>query len=235
MEGGLKCWRNQTIINNSPSLESYSKPLPPPPDGFFWEKLADGNWQLFKHASEAQDIQSHISSSSAFVEHVILPGDTLMGICLRYGASVLNIRRVNNFSGNAFRSKKVLRIPIQPGIAIQPQEETPEVILQIFKNETNESDKEARYYLEEHEWDLPSALESWKRDDLWATEGNGHTKNKFSKQVTILTLVTPNLIVSSRDHDMSVVVIPDRIVTIENLDNNDPTVPLLGSRSPSVL
>lgn len=48
MEGGYKPWKTQTIINNSPDLDSYGRPLPPPPSGFFWEKREDHSWELMR-------------------------------------------------------------------------------------------------------------------------------------------------------------------------------------------
>jgi hypothetical protein len=48
MEGGYKPWKTQRIIDNSPDLDSYGKPLPPPPPGFYWERKEDRSWELKK-------------------------------------------------------------------------------------------------------------------------------------------------------------------------------------------
>lgn len=47
------------------------------------------------------------------------------------------------------------------------QLDTDEVKLQRFKNITHEDAIEASFYLEEHKWDLDSALIAWKDDKLW--------------------------------------------------------------------
>jgi hypothetical protein len=33
------------------------------------------------------------------LEHVVMPGDTIQGICLRYRVSAIELRRHNGFSG----------------------------------------------------------------------------------------------------------------------------------------
>ena len=48
MEGGYKPWRTQTIVNNSPDLDSYGRPLPPPPSGYYWERRDDLSWELMR-------------------------------------------------------------------------------------------------------------------------------------------------------------------------------------------
>lgn len=190
MEGGLSPWKTQKVINNSPSIQDYSKPLPPPPDGYYWEKNDEGIWQLLQHPGLGIECRANATIPTAIIEHVILPADTLPGICLRYGVSVVDIRRLNQFSGNAFRSKKVLQIPIQKGVPVQIQEKTPDIILQIFKNQTAETTEEAKFYLEESKWDLELALQAWKKDEEW-NNGTDKEVEKFSKHMTVPTLVTP--------------------------------------------
>lgn len=116
------------------------------------------------------------------------------GICLRYGVSVVDVRRLNNFSGNAFRSKKVLTIPVQSGVPVSPQEQTPEVTLQRFKNATGESTVEAKYYLDGNDWDLEKALTAWKTDDNWSQNHGKKELDSFSKQIKIPGMVTPQAI-----------------------------------------
>ena len=36
------------------------------------------------------------------LEHVVMPGDTIQGLCLRYRVSAVELRRHNNFSGEAY-------------------------------------------------------------------------------------------------------------------------------------
>lgn len=85
----------------------------------------------------------------------------------------MNLRQYNNFSGNSFRSQKSLRIPIEPGIPVSIQTSSNDVIIQKFKNITGEDTMEAKYYLEENNWDLLSAIASLNGDAAWF-EDNRH-------------------------------------------------------------
>jgi hypothetical protein len=107
------------------------------------------------------------------------------GLCLRYGVSAVALRQLNNFSGNAFRSRKVLRVPLEKGATVRPQEYTSEVLIQQFKNTTGESDMEAKYYLQEHDWDLSKALSEWSGDEGWVREEEtlkAHYTNQHTHQ-----------------------------------------------------
>ena len=110
----------------------------------------------------------------------MLPEDTIQGICLRYGISVVALRQANMFSGNAFRSRKTLRIPIEKGVNIKLQKNEPELILQRFKNLTNEQTVESKYYLEENNYNLEIAYKMWVDDQKWTSEHvdeNGEYQN----------------------------------------------------------
>ena len=70
-------WKIQSIDNCSPSLDSYGKPLPPPPSGYFWTRLAEGSWKL-EEKEKIPCVNSLPESSTASVfEHIIMPEDTL--------------------------------------------------------------------------------------------------------------------------------------------------------------
>ena len=61
-------------------------------------------------------------------EHVVLPGDTLAGICIRYGVSARSLRRLNRLDeGDQVMQHAVLRIP--PARRRQTlQAQTPDVL-----------------------------------------------------------------------------------------------------------
>lgn len=189
MEGGYKPWRIQCLDNSIVDLDTLSsKPLPPPPSGHFWEKnIIDGSWELVQCKNTESDIRV-IESEIKFIDHVVMQDDTLPGICLRYNVSVVDVRRCNNFSGNAFRSKKVLRIPIRAGSFINPQEQTQEVILQKFKNLSGVQNAEARYYLDENAWELDMAMKAWETDENWSVQRNGVIDKNFSKKMEKSTI-----------------------------------------------
>jgi|EP01033_Poteriospumella_lacustris_P000052 hypothetical protein len=167
MEGGYLPWKTQTVVNMSPDVEYFTKSLPPPPSGHFWERQENGEWVLFR-----MPVNESISSAVEFtkpsiVEHTIMPTDTLQGLCLRYRVSAINLRRMNMFSGNNIQFKKTLLIPVEGGTFVEFQQNTEEVILQKFRNATQEGIAESRLYLDEFNWNLEAALESWKKDEKW--------------------------------------------------------------------
>lgn len=171
MEGAWHSWRVQRIENNSPDLDSYGKPLPSPPPGFYWERLEDKSWELRKFEKQEQnEIAIFEFKAPTVIEHVVLDSDTLQGLCLRYRVSAVTLRQYNNFSGTSFKCKKYLRIPIEPGLPVQVQQLSRDVLLQRFKNDTGESEKEARCYLEESDWDIKLAIQAWRGDENWESE-----------------------------------------------------------------
>ena len=64
-------------------------------------------------------------------EHVVLPGDTLAGVCIRYGVSARSLRRLNRLDeGDQVMQHAVLRIPPtrRGGRRQTPQAQTPDVL-----------------------------------------------------------------------------------------------------------
>ena len=61
-------------------------------------------------------------------EHVVLPGDTLAGLCIRYGVSARALRRLNGLDGDQVMQHAVLRIPPSSRRRQTPQEQTPDVV-----------------------------------------------------------------------------------------------------------
>lgn len=171
MEGGLHPWRIQRIDCTTPTLDSYGKPLPPPPAGMYWEKQADNSWKLLRsvqqHLPEADAV---IHETTRVLEHTVMPTDTIQGICLRYRINVVQLRQWNNFSGNNIKPFKSLLIPLEPGVTAAPQEVTPEVMLRQFMNHTNLETEEAKFYLEEHNWNLQDALSAYRSDEQWVDD-----------------------------------------------------------------
>ena len=59
------------------------------------------------------------------------------------------------------------------------QEDTREVLIQKFKNGTNENTAEAIAYLEGSNWNLEAAIASWTEDSKWEAK-NGNQLNLVS-------------------------------------------------------
>lgn len=172
MESPYFVWKKQrpSDFAKSPELDYYGKPLPPTPPGIYWEKIdGDAKWELKRALdnSKVNDGNRVVFSSSSVIEHVVMPHDTLQGLCLRYRVSANTIRRVNMFSGSAIQFKKVLRIPIESGVAVELQVDSHDLLLQKFRNETGEGLLEARVYMEDAAWDLSAALAAWRQEESW--------------------------------------------------------------------
>ncbi|CAJ1930481.1 unnamed protein product [Cylindrotheca closterium] len=108
-----------------------------------------------------------------YVEHVVLPTDTLQGICIAYKVSVASLRRANHFSGQLHSAPKKLLIPLskqalRTGYIRVQDTDTKEFKLSFFQAEYPDSSQtEARAYLELADWDLKEALKSLKEDREW--------------------------------------------------------------------
>jgi hypothetical protein len=69
--------------------------------------------------------------------------------------------------GNNIQFSPALRIPIEHEMPITYQKDTHEIMIQRFKNITQEDFNEAKYYLEGSEYDLEKSLATWKEDKDW--------------------------------------------------------------------
>lgn len=163
------------------ALDELASP-PIPPEGYEWRKVEDGTFCLEERDNAGV-------TSTVIIEHIVMPEDTLQGISLRYRATILELRRLNYLSSNSILHMKVLKVPVKTNIPLNLQLNTEEVILQKFRNVTKESQIEAKYYLEEHAYDLKrgivlkctvyvgasvtfsdafiSALTAWYGDEQW--------------------------------------------------------------------
>ena len=74
------------LLHNA-SHESFPNPFPP--------------IQHDRSFKDKEDADFHMNfPNPSVLEHVVMPGDTIQGICLRYRVSAVELRRHNNFSGN---------------------------------------------------------------------------------------------------------------------------------------
>lgn len=235
MEGGYLPWKIQRIEHNSPDLDSYGKPLPPPPPGLCWERLDDGSWtlkvlrELVKEDAEWIEVER-----SSILEHTVLSEDTLQGISLRYRVSVTELRRLNMFSGNSIQCKKTLRIPVEPGMQIRYQPDTRNVTIQKFRNITSEGVAEACLYLEDNQWDITAAISAWKEDTNWSEDHNITHASGFSKNLRQQT-VRPNSIEHRKIVAPTAVIVADDSadshISLRNVapkDHSTSNQPLLG-------
>jgi LysM repeat protein len=183
MEGGYLPWKNKSI-QVVDELEAMQKPLPPPPAGSTWHRSDDGQWYLRSSKEDTPCVQavvpvSPVSVGTAVI-HTVMPEDTLQGLCLRYGCSPLDVRRMNNFSGNSIQFKKTIVISVNRySCEVEHSvEHSREITIQQFRNATGESLAEARVYLEDANYDLEAALAAWRSDEQWELGKSGMSSAK---------------------------------------------------------
>jgi len=136
------------------------------------------------NSSSTLDSQDHALGPSGkgvlgvdYVEHVILPTDTLQGICIAYKVSATQLRRANHFSGTLLHSApKKLVIPLskqalRTGFIRVQDTDTKEYKLHSFLAEYPDiNPTEAKAYLELADWELKHAIQSAKADREWENE-----------------------------------------------------------------
>jgi hypothetical protein len=86
--------------------------LPNPPPGQQWIRV-NNDWQLVSTPDDA-DAPAPAPEPSAPREHVVLPSDTLQGLCLRYKTTARKLKRANpalDLGNSSLRGVAVLRIP----------------------------------------------------------------------------------------------------------------------------
>lgn len=106
-----------------------------------------------------------------YLEHVILPTDTLQGICIAYKISSTQLKLANHFSGNSLLlapSKLVIPISKQAlrsgYIRIQDTDQKEYKIHALLAEFPDFSMIEAKAYLELADWQLKDAIRSAKED-----------------------------------------------------------------------
>mmetsp|Transcript_17301 Transcript_17301/g.37773 ORF Transcript_17301/g.37773 Transcript_17301/m.37773 type:complete len:451 (+) Transcript_17301:159-1511(+) len=112
-----------------------------------------------------------------YVEHVILPTDTLQGICLAYKISVTKLRQANHFSGNSLLlAPKKLVIPLSKKalragyLRVQDTDAKEYKLYNFLAEFTNFQVAEAKAYLELADWNLKDAKQSAQEDLEWERE-----------------------------------------------------------------
>jgi len=121
-----------------------------------------------------------------YLEHVILPSDTLQGICLSYKISVSKLRRVNRFTGNSLlEAPKRLIIPItkanmDSGFKQQDVESDDYKIYSLLADYPQASKEDIIASLRESKWDLDEASGRVKDKMTMQQQGTTATTTKKS-------------------------------------------------------
>ena len=80
--------RNQHLVSGDEIMRRARSSLPNPPPGQQWIRV-NNDWQL---VSTPDDADAPTPKPSAPREHVVLPSDTLQGLCLRYKTTARKLK-----------------------------------------------------------------------------------------------------------------------------------------------
>ncbi len=118
------------------------------------------------------DIDSDIILQSPLLTHVVLEGETLSGICLRYWCTRREIEQLNRGThiDEALGICDTLIVPNRlkcKADRYRIQFLTKSVAIQIFRRKVAVGDVEAKLYLEEADWNFENASKKAKEDLAW--------------------------------------------------------------------
>lgn len=89
--------------------------------------LEGGNWWLDETTELTRQMNQNLSQAVAnttceYIEHIVLPTDTIQGICLAYKVSAMRLKKENGFSGNNLQlGPKILRVPVNTNYGMNLQ------------------------------------------------------------------------------------------------------------------
>ncbi|CAB9511130.1 expressed unknown protein [Seminavis robusta] len=141
-----------------------------------------------------------------YVEHVILPTDTMQGICLAYKISASRLKRANHFSGETLAvAPKKLVIPISKQAMRQGYLRVQDTDSKEYKLHALQAEfpqqclgvTEAKAYLELADWALPAAMQSAREDFGW--EKTTTSQQLRAGEIRVMMDVTHN----TRDGDVT--------------------------------
>eukprot|EP00732_Lithocolla_globosa_P005688 Lithocolla_globosa_v1_NODE_6067_length_1142_cov_6.632015.p1 type:complete len:245 gc:universal NODE_6067_length_1142_cov_6.632015:977-243(-) len=148
-----------------------------------------------------QPAYAELSDDGKNVIHYVTKSDTLVGVSLRYGISVPELRRVNSLFSNDIFCKKKLLIPIAylPDNVVAPsnewkKEQKRKQALVKFRREMQVSLEETIFYVDQAEGDFDNAKVAFLADVEWSKIQATKTTEKSHQ---IVNVVIPNGVVEN--------------------------------------
>lgn len=110
-----------------------------------------------------------------YITHQVTRADTLAGLALKYKTTTSTIKRVNRMPNDLVFQRDVIFIPktagcTQPIPSIDKMPNSSKI--GFFVSRTGCAKEEAKFYLEESDWDVDTAVKSWKEDMSWSNTKN---------------------------------------------------------------
>ena len=128
-----------------------------------------------------------------FLMHKVTSDDTLFGLELAYGVPAASIRRANGMTNDRIYAQVMLKIPnpkYKPdnsddgdSVGVSRAKMTRGMLAMVKKVNADIGEAEAKFYLEEHEWDVAKAIDAFRRDEAWAiTTMQGRVRDKVMEK-----------------------------------------------------
>eukprot|EP00339_Tiarina_fusa_P023732 CAMPEP_0117015588 /NCGR_PEP_ID=MMETSP0472-20121206/12425_1 /TAXON_ID=693140 ORGANISM="Tiarina fusus, Strain LIS" /NCGR_SAMPLE_ID=MMETSP0472 /ASSEMBLY_ACC=CAM_ASM_000603 /LENGTH=168 /DNA_ID=CAMNT_0004719421 /DNA_START=394 /DNA_END=900 /DNA_ORIENTATION=+ len=109
-----------------------------------------------------------------FYTHIILEGDTMAGLCIKYKVSVTDIKDANHLYTDRIHERTALRIPrkhtptFSESEAAGLEELLKNRLINRFRRKTAiKTNEEALFYLENANMDFAVAFSLWAEDSSW--------------------------------------------------------------------
>ncbi len=155
------------------------KCLPPCPNNLTWVKFGE-DWALLpkggkgglKQLDDDIDSESDIILQSPLLTHIVLEGETLTGICLRYRCTRREIGQLNR-NAHIDETLGICDTLIVPNRLKCKADRnriqflTKNIVVQILRSKAVVGDVEAKLYLEEADWNFENACKKVKEDLAW--------------------------------------------------------------------
>mmetsp|Transcript_35902 Transcript_35902/g.83225 ORF Transcript_35902/g.83225 Transcript_35902/m.83225 type:complete len:305 (-) Transcript_35902:79-993(-) len=174
--------RPKNLVSNDDLAALVKQPLPKPPHDSMWVKDEEsGDYSVVKKpdipgdseqgmAMDGKQVITPAEEVPEFIYHVVMPEDTLVGICMRYRVNKRLLQRHNAFVDDfSFRCCEKIKIPtaaLKDGVHVQSHDEEA-VKVQRMKNATKLPTIEAKLYLDDHEWNVDAAIVAFQADNAW--------------------------------------------------------------------
>lgn len=141
-------------------------------------------------------IRSDVNGIDGFYQHIVLPTDTLQGICLQYKISSSKLKQVNRFSGSSLiLAPKILNIPKQEGVSSlhQNTESNEYKIHYIHAKYPALKVKDIKQYLEKYDWSLMQTLKCIQEELVLRQQRNTYDIDSFKTRNRMVNGITKEI------------------------------------------